>query len=174
VEENKSFTDLLKRNTSTTKPAPPPLEKEDRKEPDDEEDVGPCAAIAKNKAFPALTIKYANKDWESYQYRYMAVRSTFRPSTQFEILFVGDNDKWKITVTGRNLERLYNLTIQHRLEWIRPADRDFGDENIGCVTSVEASAVAEDYVSQTEDDARRAELTKAFKRPRGTEPGAGR
>ena len=104
----------------------------------------------------------------------MAVRSTFKPSTQFEILFVGDNDKWRVTVTGRNLERLYNLTIQHRLEWIRPADRDFGDENIGCVTSVEASAVAEDYVSQTEDEARRAELTKAFKRPRGTDAEKGR
>ena len=151
AEDKGRFAKLVE-ETSPRKPASPPPPPPPAVEPEEDEDVGPCAAIAKNKWVTALTIKYANKDWESYQYRHMAVRSTFKPSTQFEILFVGDNDKWRVTVTGRNLERLYNLTIQHRLEWIRPADRDFGDENIGCVTSVEASAVAEDYVSQTEDE----------------------
>jgi hypothetical protein len=30
-------------------------------------------------------------------------------------------------VTGRNLWPIYNYAVHHRLEWIRRADRDFGE-----------------------------------------------
>jgi len=169
VAENKSFTDRLQ-EAAPKKPAPPPAPIENE---DQEEDVGPCAAIAKNKWVSALTLKHSKKPWESFQYRHMAVRSTFEP-TRFEVLFVGDHDKWRVVVTGRNLERIYNLVIQHRLEWIRPAERDFGDESLGCVTSAEASIVADDYSPATEEEARAQELSKGLKRPRGTESSQGR
>lgn len=95
--------------------------------PEVEEDLGPCAAIAKSKWITALTIKHASGPWESFQYSGIDVRSTYEP-TRFEVFFRNIEAKWQVVVTGRNLERLYNLVIQARMEWLKAADRDFTDK----------------------------------------------
>ncbi|VTR94329.1 unnamed protein product [Gemmata massiliana] len=63
----------------------------------------------------ALAIRHAKKPWESFQYSYISVRSEFEP-TRFVIEFVAHDERYRVVVTGRNLEKLYNQCIQHRLE----------------------------------------------------------
>lgn len=129
MQTNDSLTTLLNR----THPVKPD---------DDEEDVGRCAAIAKSRWITALTIKHATKPWESFQYRHIGVRSTFEP-TRFEVFFVGDEEKWKVVVTGRNLERIYHLVVQGRMEWLAAADRDFAGDKEPIILSIVVEKVQE-------------------------------
>jgi hypothetical protein len=108
----------------------------------DEDDPGPCAARAKDRWVTALTVKHAKKAWESFQYPGIATRSTFTP-TKFDVVFVGHEEKWRMTVTGRNLWTIYNLIIQHRLEWIQAADRDFAEDGKPIILSIEVVEVKE-------------------------------
>jgi hypothetical protein len=105
-----------------------------------EEDVGPCAAIAKNRWITALTIRHAGKPWESYQFKDLDVRSEFEP-TRFILGFSDAHERYRVVVTGRNLGRIYNLCIQGRLEWIRAADRDFGKDGDQIILKIETMAV---------------------------------
>ena len=107
-----------------------------------DEDLGPCAAIAKNKWVTALTIRHAGKPWESFQFSYLGVRSVFEP-TRFEVEFVSHDERYKVVVAGRNLERLYNLVIQSRMESLRAADRDFAADGQPIVTKIEVVKVEE-------------------------------
>ena len=120
---------ILKKTTPTPTP-----------DAEDDEACGPCAAIAKNKWVTALTVQHPTKPWESFQYRGIATRSTFTP-TRFEVRFVDEDDTYRVTVTGRNLGRVYNLVIQHRLEWVRPADRDFAGDGQPVITQITVEKV---------------------------------
>jgi hypothetical protein len=111
--------------------------------PEGEEDLGPCAALAKNKWITALTIKHASGPWESFQYSGIDVRSTYEP-TRFEVCFRNIEAKWHIVVTGRNLSRLYNLVIQARMEWLKAADRDFARDGEVIITGIEVTKIEEE------------------------------
>ena len=50
----------------------------DQDEP--EEDLGPCAAIAKNRWITAITIRNAEGPWVSFVYSYIGVRAEFEPT----------------------------------------------------------------------------------------------
>jgi hypothetical protein len=110
---------------------------------EEEDDPGPCASRAKDKWITALTIKHAKKAWESFQYQGIGTRSTFTPE-KFEVVFVGHEEKWRMTVTGRNLWVVYNLIVQHRLEWLRAADRDFAEDGQPIVLAIEVVEVKEE------------------------------
>jgi hypothetical protein len=141
MEDKRSFSEIAKQKIAGSKPEEPPEDPVERDWP--LEDLGACASIAKNKWITALTVKHAAKPWESFQYRHIGARSTFEP-TRFELYFVGDDEKWRVVVTGRNLERIYNLVIQHRLEWIRAEpDRDFEKDEKGYIATVTVEAVEE-------------------------------
>jgi len=103
-------------------------------------DLGPCAAIAKNKWVTALTIQHAGKAWESFQYSFLSVRSVFEP-TRFEVDFASHDERFKVVVTGRNLEKLYNLVLQGRMEWLRAADRDFGQDGETIILKIDVVPV---------------------------------
>lgn len=126
-----SLNEILNKSTP---PKPKPEE--------DEEDVGRCAAIAKNRWVTALTIKYANKPWESYQYGGIATRSVYEP-TRFEVRFVDEDVTWKVTVAGRNLERIYMLVLQGRMEWVREAERDFARDGEPIILTITTQKVEE-------------------------------
>lgn len=120
---------------------PPPVRKPDDPPPaDDAEDDGfdgPCAfaARAKDKWVTAITIQHPKGPWESFQYRHLAARSVFEP-TAFWVRFVDDDATWRVAVRGRNLHRIYNLVIQRRMEWLRPADRDFAGDREPIITAI--------------------------------------
>lgn len=113
----------------------------DQDEP--EEDLGPCAAIAKNKWITAITIRNAKGPWVSFTYSYIGVRAEFEP-TRFAVEFVGHDERYKMIVTGRNLGRIYNLVLQARLEWIRVADRPgFAPDGDSVIEGIEIVKVEE-------------------------------
>ena len=100
------------------RPSPPPIA-----ESVDGEDLGPCASRPGNKFITCLHVHNGAEPVQSFQYVHMAVRSVYEP-TRFAVLFAA-NEGWKIVVEGTNLWRVYNHICQHRLEWIRKADRGF-------------------------------------------------
>ncbi len=112
--------------------------------PDDdaEEHLGPCASVPRGRWVTALTIKHAGKPWESFQYSGIGTRSEFEP-TRFTVDFVDYPDRYRLVVSGRNLERIYLNCIQARLEWIRAADRDFGADGEPVVLKVEVVKLEE-------------------------------
>lgn len=125
---------ILLKTAPMLPPEPPGDEQED--------DVGPCAALAKSKWITALTIKHAKKPWESFQYRHIGVRSVFEP-TRFEVLFVGDDEQWRVVVNGRNLGQIYMLVVQGRMEWLKAADRDFAEDGKPIITGIAVEKVEE-------------------------------
>ncbi len=124
----------------TTREVKAPAEPEEA-----DEDLGPCAAtVFPAKPVAALTIKHRHQPWESFQYRHIGARSTYEP-TRFMVEFVGDEEKWRIVVTGRNLERIYRQVIQQRLEWIREADRgEFAPDKEPVILTIRAEPVEEE------------------------------
>lgn len=104
-----------------------------------QEDLGPCASVPRGKWVTALEIRHAGKPWEAFQYVGMATRSEFTPS-QFIVVFEGRDERYTMTVKGRNLHGIYTLIVQHRLEWIQAADRDFAEDGQPIVTSIEVVA----------------------------------
>lgn len=128
---------LFTQNPGPAKPATEQPEQEA-----DADDLGPCAAIAKSKWITALTIRHARKPWESFQFSYIGVRSTFE-NHRFEVPFVSHDEAYKVVVTGRNLAKYYNLIIQGRLEWIKAADRDDGKDGEPIILNVEVVKLGE-------------------------------
>ena len=64
-------------------------------------------------------------DWKSYLYQGMDTESEYIPSTSFRLWFVGERDTKEVMLTGRNLERIYTLCLQGRMEWLRVAGHDY-------------------------------------------------
>jgi hypothetical protein len=122
------------------KPPEPPVAVPPRGE--EEEDLGPCAARAKDRWVTALTIKHPKKAWESFQYSGIATHSVFTP-TKFEVVFIGHEERWRITVTGRNLWHIYNHIVQHRCEWVCAADRDFAEDGQPIILGIEVVEIRE-------------------------------
>lgn len=107
---------------------------------EDDENLGPCAARAKDRWVTALTVKHHKKAWESFQYVGIATRSTFTP-TKFEVAFVEPHCTYRLTVTGRNLWVIYNNITQHRCEWIEAAVRDVAADREPVILGVEVVEV---------------------------------
>lgn len=133
---DKNLDDILKGGRPASKPEP-------GSKTDDPDDNGPCAARLKDKWITALTIQHHNKAWESFQYTGIGTHSTFTPE-RFEVIFVGHDAKWRLTAEGRNLWTIYNGIIQHRIEWLKAADRDFGPEAAPYIKSIEVTEVREE------------------------------
>lgn len=114
---------------------------EELPEDESEEHLGPCASVPRGRWVTALTIKHAGR-WESFQYASIGARSEYEP-TRFAVDFVDYPDRYRVVVTGRNLERIYLNCIHARLEWMRAADRDFSADGEPVVTKVEVVKIEE-------------------------------
>jgi len=66
----------------------------------------------------------------------LATRSVYQPG-EFWVRFIDDDATWKVTITGRNLEVIYTLVIQRRLEWGRVADRDLAADKEPIITRID-------------------------------------
>jgi hypothetical protein len=128
----KNLDDLLKMTPDKAKPDSKP----------DDGDVGPCAARVKDRWVTALTIKHHKKAWDSFQYNGIGTHSTFTPE-KFEVVFVAHDRKWRVAVEGRSLWTIYNSIIQHRLEWIEEAIRDFAGDSEPLIKKVEVVEIEE-------------------------------
>lgn len=62
----------------------------------------------------------------------------------FSVVFAGPEARYRVTVRGRNLEKLYDLIAFHRLAWIRSidSDRDFkGADDAQVITGIAVEAI---------------------------------
>ena len=112
----------------TSKPEEPPQELDI--------DPGPCASTPRHKYVTALEVRHTGKPWKAYQYQHIATESEYEP-TRFVLAFEGREERYKVIVKGRNLHGIYTLALQHRLEWLAAADRDFAEDGKPIILSVE-------------------------------------
>jgi hypothetical protein len=111
-------------------------------EEDAGEDLGPCAARASSKELPGLHVFRRRASTRSFQFAHMGYQE-FDPGNTWFIIEFNEPEKWRLTVRGRNLWAIYNYIAQHRLAWIREADRDFAGDGETIVTAIEIVAVKE-------------------------------
>jgi hypothetical protein len=97
------------------------------------EDLGECCARPASKWLAGLHVHNGGEPTRSFQFTQIDFEE-FTP-TRFTFIFVG-MAHWKLEVHGRNLWQAFNYIHQHRLEWIKKADRDFGESDKPVITSI--------------------------------------
>ncbi len=82
--------------------------------------------IEKQSSFQSLMINFHFKDgnFTAIPYSYIT-RINYNPSVGIEILTTGDD----FEIVGRNIDKLYNHLLTHRITFIREADSEFDGEN---------------------------------------------
>jgi hypothetical protein len=108
----------------------------------DGEDLGPCAARPAAKLLPGLHLFRRRGSTRSFQFAHLGYQE-YDPSNTWFVIEFNEPEKWRVTVRGRNLWAIYNYIAQHRLEWIREADRDFAGDGERIITAIEIEAVKE-------------------------------
>jgi len=107
------------------------------------EDLGPCAARATAKLIPCLHVFRLRGSTRSFDFVHLGFKE-YDPGNTWFILEFNEPEKFRVTVRGRNLWRIYNYIVQHRLEWIREADRDFAGDQEAIITAIEIESVEEE------------------------------
>jgi hypothetical protein len=106
------------------------------------EELGPCAARPTARWLPGVHVFRRRGSTRSFQFAHLGYQEYDPGNTWFVIEF-NEPEKWRLTVRGRNLWAIYNYLAQHRLEWIREADRDFAGDNEAIITAIDIVAVKE-------------------------------
>ncbi len=109
--------------------------------PEDEEDLGACASRPVVKYVPAFHVKNAKEPTRSFEYAHVGLKQ-YEPG-KFVLEF-NEPEKWRLTVEGTNLWKVYNYLVLHRLEWIEAADRPFGDGKQPVISKITIEAVEEE------------------------------
>ena len=100
------FNDLF--GKKPTAPVPSPTD-------DTDTDLGPCcAAVARYKSVPCLTVEHVGKPRESLGYAHLALNCLYSPE-RLQVGFRDADHRKRLIVTGRNLERVYILCVEGRL-----------------------------------------------------------
>jgi len=111
-------------------------------EDDAGEDLGPCAARPASKWMPGLHIFRRRGSTRSFQFAHVGYQE-YDPGNTWFIIEFNEPEKWRLTVRGRNLWAIYHYIAQHRLEWIREADRDFAGDGEKIITAIDIVPVKE-------------------------------
>jgi hypothetical protein len=106
------------------------------------EDLGPCAARPTGKWLAGVHVFRRQGSTRSFEFAHVGYKEYHPGNTWFVIEF-NEPEKWRLTVRGRNLWKIYNYIAQHRLEWIREADRDFASDGEAIITAIVIEAVKE-------------------------------
>lgn len=84
-----------------------------------EADLGNCASrVFHGKWHPGLELRKRDGMAQGFQYGHMslAIRDATNVRMVLEFLIP---DKWRVTIEGLNLKRIFSLVLQHRLEWLQ-------------------------------------------------------
>ncbi len=95
-------------------------------------------ARASNKPVQALHCVLGKDGVRSFQYVHLDSDSLFQLTTSGQAIVVrfAGLKPFQVTIRGRNLWRLYDYLHQHRMPWIRLADRDFADDKESIITAI--------------------------------------
>jgi hypothetical protein len=106
------------------------------------EDLGPCAARPSAKELPGLHVIRRRASTRSFQFAHLGYQE-YDPSNTWFVVEFNEPEKWRLTVRGRNLWAIYNYIAQHRLEWVKEADRDFARDGEMIIMSIDIEEVKE-------------------------------
>jgi hypothetical protein len=108
---------------------------------------GPYQAHARPSTKPVYTLHCClGKDgYRSFGYVHLDSDSTFKVDQGGHVITIRfDGTKTtQITITGRNLWRVYDLVHQHRMSWIMRADRDMAADKETIILGIEIVEVEE-------------------------------
>ena len=107
------------------------------------EDLGACASHSEPKGWPGLYVLNGKEDTRAFQYVHLGFANYSADGRSFVVEF-NEPEKWRMTVKGSNLSKVFVNIQQHALEWIKKADRDFGDGNAPVITDIRIDRVKED------------------------------
>ena len=106
-----------------------------RDEGPEAEDLGECASKAMPRGFVGIHVFNGKEDTRAFQYQHLGFERFSADGTSFVIEF-NIPEKWRMTVTGRNLWRIFVNLHHHKVEWIRKTDRDFADDKQSIITAI--------------------------------------
>jgi len=113
-----------------------------KSEPQEGEDLGSCASPATTKEWTGLYVLNGKENTRAFQYVHLGYASYSADGTSFVVEF-NEPEKWRLTVKGRKLWKLFVNIHHHKLEWIKKADRDFEDGDAPVITGITVEQVPE-------------------------------
>ena len=101
-------------------------------------------ARASNKPVQALHCVLGKDGVRSFQYVHLDSDSQFRRTSSGQAILIrfAGIKAVQVTIRGRNLWRLFDYLHQHRMPWIRLADRDFSGDQEPIITAIEIEEAA--------------------------------
>jgi hypothetical protein len=106
------------------------------------EDLGACASQPIPKGWTGLYVLNGKEDTRAFQYVHLGYANHSADGTSFVVEF-NEPEKWRLTVKGRKLWKVFVNIHQHALEWIKKVDRDFEDGTSPVITDIKVELVAE-------------------------------
>ena len=113
-----------------------------KREMPESEDLGACASRPAPRGWPAVLVLNGKEDTRAFQYVHLGFASYFADGRSFVVEF-NEPEKWRMTVKGSNLWKVFVNMQQHALEWIKKADRDFADGDTPVITDIKIEGVSE-------------------------------
>src|SRR5207244_200149 len=108
--------------------------------PDDDEELGVCAVRARSGSLFGLGIKRPGQRDRTVEYYDVEIEAD---NASLKMI-TGSRKVWMIEMKGRSLLRLAYLLKEHRVEFVRQADRDFGpDDGLPFIASLAITDVTE-------------------------------
>jgi len=110
----------------------------------DDEDLGYCASRAAAMLYHALGVKRTGKKDRVFEYSHMAT-SYEGDNERLDLVFAGE-EKWIVVVHGRGLLKLLYFIKERRIDWVREASRDVGQDEPGkpFISKIEITKVDDD------------------------------
>ncbi len=107
------------------------------------EELGASASRAVPRGWAAILVLNGKEDTRAFQYVHLGFANYSADGRSFVVDF-NEPEKWRMTVRGSNLWKVFVNIQQHALEWIKKADRDFEDGNAPAITDIKIERVSED------------------------------
>ena len=127
--KGKSFDDMLQGSSVPQKPV------QSKPVATEADEAGPCAAKPEPSGCVSLCVINTTEASRGFQYAHLGFASYAADGLSFVVEF-NEPEKWRLTVRGRRLWRVFIGVHQHRLEWIKKADRDFDHGAHAVITEI--------------------------------------
>lgn len=113
-----------------------------KRETPEGEELGTSASRAVPRGWPGILVLNGKEDTRAFQYVHLGFANYSADGRSFVVEF-NEPEKWRLTVKGRNLWKLFVNIQQHALEWIKKADRDFADGDTPVITEIKIERASE-------------------------------
>ncbi len=108
------------------------------------EDLGPCAARPMPNGWTGLIVHNGRENTRAFQYVHLGYEEFGTDGQWFVFDFnISTSERWRLRVHGRRLWPIFVNIHHQKLEWIKKAERDFGDDDRPVITAIVIEPVAE-------------------------------